>query len=62
MKPIELRQKNTDDLNNLLNEYKHELFNLRIKKKPGQIEKVGRIHVVKREIARILTIVNEKNS
>ncbi|MCD6459107.1 50S ribosomal protein L29 [bacterium] len=62
MKPIELRQKNTDDLNNLLNEYKHELFNLRIQKKTGQIEKVGRIHVVKREIARILTIVNEKNS
>jgi len=62
MKAKEIRQKNTDDLNKLLQEFKHELFNLRVQKKTGQIEKVGRIRVVKREIARIKTVINENNN
>ena len=62
MKANELRQKNTDDLSKLLQEFKHELFNLRVQKKTGQIEKVGRIRVVKREIARIKTVINEINN
>ncbi|MEW6534945.1 MAG: 50S ribosomal protein L29 [Candidatus Auribacterota bacterium] len=62
MKAHELRQKSTDDLNKLLDEYRRELLNLRIQKKTGQIEKVGRIHTVKKEVARILTILNEPAS
>lgn len=59
MKAKEIRQKNTEEIKNLLREYRLELLNLRIQKQTGQIEKVGRIRVVKREIARILTILNE---
>lgn len=59
MKAHELRQKSTEELNKLLEEYRRELFNLRIQKKTGQIEKIGRIRVVKKEIARLLTIINE---
>ncbi|MDX9703337.1 MAG: 50S ribosomal protein L29 [Candidatus Auribacterota bacterium] len=59
MKAKDLRQKNNEEMKKLLDEYRHELFNLRIQKKTGQIEKVGRIRVVKREIARVLTVMNE---
>ncbi len=59
MKAKEIRQKNQEELDKLLKEYRHELFNLRIQKQTGQIEKIGRIRVVKREIARVLTVMNE---
>ena len=59
MKAKDLRQKNNEELDKLLKEYRHELFNLRIQKQTGQIEKVGRIRVVKHEIARVLTVMNE---
>jgi len=60
MKANELRKKSSDELNKLLAEFRLELFNLRIQKKTGQIEKVGRIRVVKKEIARISTILNQE--
>ncbi len=60
MKANELRKKSSDELNKLLAEFRLEMFNLRIQKKTGQIEKVGRIRVVKKEIARINTILNEE--
>lgn len=59
MKAKDLRQKNQEEMKKLLEEYRHELFNLRIQKQTGQIEKIGRIRVVKREIARVLTVMNE---
>lgn len=59
MKAADIRQKTKEEKNNLLGDFRKELFNLRIQKKTGQIEKVGRIRVVKKEIARILTILNE---
>ncbi len=59
MKAVDIRQKSKEENNNLLGDFRKELFNLRIQKKTGQIEKVGRIRVVKKEIARILTILNE---
>lgn len=62
MKAKEIRSKNLDEKQQLLNEYKLELFNLRIQKKTGQIEKIGRIRVVKKEIARLLTVLNESNN
>ncbi|MCB1196165.1 50S ribosomal protein L29 [bacterium] len=62
MKAKEIRSKNLDEKRQLLNEYKLELFNLRIQKKTGQIEKIGRIRVVKKEIARLLTVLNESNN
>lgn len=59
MKAVDIRQKSKEEKNNLLADFRKELFNLRVQKKTGQIEKVGRIRVVKKEIARILTILSE---
>ncbi len=59
MKAVDIRQKSKEEKNSLLTDFRRELFNLRIQKKTGQIEKVGRIRVVKKEIAKILTILNE---
>lgn len=60
MKAKDIRQKGSDEINKLLAEFRTELFNLRIQKRTGQIEKAGRTRVVKKEIARLLTVLNEK--
>ena len=54
-----------DDLNNVdieskLREAKEELFNLRFQAATGQLESHGRLRTVKREIARIYTVVRER--
>ena len=54
-----------DDLNNVdlegkLREAKEELFNLRFQAATGQLESHGRLNAVKRDIARIYTVVRER--
>ena len=54
-----------DDLNNLdlegkLREAKEELFNLRFQAATGQLESHGRLRAVKKDIARIYTVVRER--
>lgn len=60
MKASELRQKNKDDLGSLLLELSRERFNLRMQKSTGQLAKPAEIRRVRRDIARILTVMNEK--
>lgn len=60
MKASELRQKSKDDLGNLLLELSRERFNLRMQKSTGQLAKPAEIRRVRRDIARILTVMNEK--
>jgi large subunit ribosomal protein L29 len=60
MKPSELREKTVDELNGTAVDLKRELFNLRFQGATGEIQNPKRITHVKREIARILTIVGEK--
>ena len=58
MKAREVRDLSADEQAQKLAEAEKELFNLRIQKAGGQLEKPDRIRVVKREIARIKTVMN----
>ncbi len=60
MKAAELRKMNAADLNKKLAELKEELFNLRFQHAINQLENPGRIEIVKRDIARVLTVLAEK--
>ena len=55
-----LRELADDQLLDELEESKHELFNLRFQFATGQIENSGRISQVKRDVARINTILRER--
>jgi large subunit ribosomal protein L29 len=56
----ELRVLDNDTLEEQLRGHKEELFNLRFQAATGQLESHGRLRQVKREIARIYTILRER--
>jgi large subunit ribosomal protein L29 len=56
----ELRTQPQDELVSKLKEAKEELFNLRFQGATGQLESHGRLKAVKREIARIYTVMRER--
>ena len=56
MKAAELRGLSDDELRGRLRELQEELFNLRFQLATGQIENVGRIRTVRRDIARLKTV------
>jgi large subunit ribosomal protein L29 len=58
----ELRDLSDDDLGHRLAERRQELFNLRFQSVTGALENHARLRVAKREIARILTVVNEREA
>lgn len=58
MEPEELRGKTVDELNDLLLDSKKELFNLRFQRASGQLENTARIREVRRDIARVKTMLN----
>ena len=60
MKTNELRNLTTEELNKKVTECKEELFNLRMQKATGMIEKPSRINDLRKEVARIKTILNER--
>ncbi len=60
MKANELRKSSTDELKNKLKELKAELFNLRFQNAVNQLENPMRIRIVKKDIARIMTIIRER--
>ena len=55
-----LRQLSADELSDKLREAKEELFNLRFQAATGQLESHDRLGAVRKEIARIYTIVRER--
>ncbi|MFT4265528.1 MAG: 50S ribosomal protein L29 [Nocardioides sp.] len=57
---IELDELNDVDLETKLRESKEELFNLRFQAATGQLESHGRLRTVKKDIARIYTVVRER--
>ena len=59
MKAREVRDLSADEQAQKLAETEKELFNLRIQQAAGQLEKPDRIRAVKREIARIKTVMNQ---
>jgi len=59
-KSHELDELNAVDLEAKLREAKEELFNLRFQAATGQLESHGRLRTVKKDIARIYTVVRER--
>jgi large subunit ribosomal protein L29 len=59
-RPSELRELTDDELDHRLGERRKELFNLRFQSVTGALENSARLKLTKREIARILTVVNER--
>ena len=57
MPKTDLKSKTVDELETLLSNYKKEGMNLRFQKSMGQLEKPSRIKFVRREIARIKTLI-----
>ena len=60
LKAHELDELTNADLESRLRESKEELFNLRFQSATGQLESHGRLRTVKRDIARIYTVVRER--
>ena len=61
MRARDLRDLTVDDLERKLAETRQELFNLRFQSATGALENPARIRLAKREIARVLTVLNEKS-
>ena len=62
MKAKDLRELDDQDLAERLAETRQELFNLRFQSATGALENTARLALAKREIARILTVQNERQS
>jgi large subunit ribosomal protein L29 len=56
----ELRELNDTELEHRLGEAKEELFNLRFQNATGQLDNISRIPQVKRDVARIETLLRER--
>lgn len=60
MKPKDIRQMSSDDLGKKVNELKNELFNLRFQLATGQLDNPSTIKAVKKDIARVKTIIRAR--
>ena len=62
MKTIDIRKMSVEELNKKLKDLKEELFNLRFQNTINQLDNPQKIADVKKDIARVKTILNEKNA
>jgi len=62
MNAKELREMSVEALNKKLGELKEELFNLRFQLAINQLDKPHKITEVKHDIARVMTVLREKNA
>ena len=60
MKMADIRKLTTEDLNKKLEENKKELFNLKFSAATGNLEKPHRIKELRHEVARIKTVIRER--
>lgn len=60
MKAKDVKAKTTDELNAELEQLSKEVFNLRFQKASGQLENTARVRDVRRTIARIKTVLGER--
>jgi large subunit ribosomal protein L29 len=61
MKASELKGKSPDELKTQLGDLQKEAFNLRFQRASGQLENTARVRQVRRDIARIKTILGERS-
>jgi len=60
-KIVDVRVKTADELKTMLLDLRKEQFNLRFQRATGQLEAVSRIKVVRRDIARVKTVLAEQS-
>jgi large subunit ribosomal protein L29 len=60
MKPAEVRELTTDDLRARVQDLDDQLFRLRIQKSMGQLEAPAKVRQIRRDLARMKTILREK--
>jgi large subunit ribosomal protein L29 len=61
MKAAELKLKSPDELKDMLANLRKERLNLRFQRASGQLEATSRVRVVRRDIARILTLLGQRS-
>jgi large subunit ribosomal protein L29 len=61
MKIKELREMSIEELTAKRRELKHEMLNLRVQQQSGQIENPARLHLIRKDVARIETILTERS-
>ena len=61
MKVNEIREMTTEEINKKILDIKEELFNLRFQQATGSLEKPSRIKVLRKTIARMKTIIKERD-
>ena len=61
MKTKEIRELSKDELVTRKRDLRHEVFHLRMQQQSGQLEKPSQLRVIRREVARIETVLTEKN-
>ncbi len=60
MKPAEIRDLSLNELQTKAQDLRSEAFNIRIKRSTGQLENTARLKLLRRDIARVETIMREK--
>jgi large subunit ribosomal protein L29 len=60
MKPEDVRAKTDDELSEQIDISRKEIFNLRFQRANGQLENTARVRQVRRDIARIITVLGER--
>lgn len=60
MKATDIKEMSVDEMNNKLDDLKQELFNLRFQLAVNQLENTARLKAVKKDIARIKTVLREQ--
>ena len=61
MKIKELRELSVEELSARRREIRQEMLNLRVQQQSGQLENPARLHVLRREVARVETLLTERN-
>ena len=62
MKTAEIREKSSDELKTLDGELRKELFKARIQNHTNQLDSTAKLHKLKRDIARIATVLTQRDS
>ena len=61
MKNKEINKLSKDELKNRVSSLKKDLFNFRFRKVNGQLEDTARVSMIKKDVAKLLTKLNNKN-
>jgi large subunit ribosomal protein L29 len=61
MKTKEIRELSKDELITRKRDLRQEVFHLRLQQQSGQLEKPSQLRVIRREVARVETVLTEKN-